>query len=343
MPVFTAEQLQRLGERLLQAAGTPVDIAAQVARSLVDSNLKGVDSHGVIRLPAYLGAIDAGDIKPDARPTLDADDGAMAVARGHGGYGIFAMEFATAEAVRRAKAHHLAAVGVIDVAHTGRIGQFAEQAVAHDLFVMILGGGAWRGLSLVAPFGGAEPIMATNPYAFAMPGGDHGPVVADFATSAASRGKILHYHAQGKALPPGWIADTDGNPSTDPQDFLDGGPQLPAAGHKGYGMGLIAELIGDAMLTRTGDADMRWLIITLDIASFRAPADYARNAAAYLDRVKAVAPAPGFARVMLPGELERHCAATRRAEGIAVPETTWDAMREAGDAVGVDAAAVVAA
>ena len=134
MPVFTAEQLQRLGEHLLQAAGTPADIATQVARSLVDSNLKGVDSHGVIRLPAYLGAIAAGDIKPDARPTLDTDDGAMAVVRGHGGYGIFAMAFATAEAVRRAKAHHLAAVGVIDVTHTGRIGQFAEQAVAHDLF-----------------------------------------------------------------------------------------------------------------------------------------------------------------------------------------------------------------
>jgi len=188
-------------------------------------------------------------------------------------------------------------------------------------------------------FGGSQPIVSTNPYAFAVPGGRFGPIVADFATSTVADGKVAVYRAEGKVLPEGWILDKHGNPSTDPEDFFDGGMHLPAAGHKGYGLGLIAELVGDAVLN--APPEFNWFVITVDLGFFRPAAAYDESAERFLQFVKDVPPAEGFQEVLLPGEPERRAAERRGRVGVPMPAKVWQQLSEAGQSVGLDLAAVV--
>ncbi len=167
-----------------------------------------------------------------------------------------------------------------------------------------------------------------------MPGGRFGPVVIDFATTTVADGKIAVYRAEGKRLPEGWIVDKHGNPTTDPEDFFDGGMHLPAAGHKGYGLALIAELMGDAMLAHP--REVNWLVMVVDIGVFRAAADYAASAEELLQKVKDVHPAAGFEEVLLPGEPEARRAAERAASGVPVPDGVWTQIKEAAAKVGVE-------
>ena len=333
MPNLSLEQLSALVRNLLSAAGTPDDIAERVADSLVESNRKGVDSHGVMNLPWYLEEIASGKIDPTGRPEVALDQPGAALLKGNHGFGIFALEQATQIAIEKAKAQGAAAVGLADCSHTGRIGRYAEMATAANCFGMVLGGGAHRIWANVVPHGGSEPVMSTNPYALGMPGGRFGPVIVDFATSTASDGKIGVHRAEERPVPEGWILDKLGQPTTDPNAFFDGGRHLPAAGHKGYGLGLIAELLGDSVLAHP--PEFNWFAIVVDLAPFQAPEAYREAAESYLGMVKQVAPAPGFREVLLPGEPERRTAEARSRDGVPIPDMVWDQLRAAGTRLGV--------
>jgi LDH2 family malate/lactate/ureidoglycolate dehydrogenase len=236
-------------------------------------------------------------------------------------------------AVEKARAQQVATVALVDCSHTGRIGQFAEWAARRHMFAMIIGGGGYRQGPTVVPFGGAANILGTNPYAFALPGGRFGPIVVDFATSVTSAGKIAVHLAENKPIPEGWLLDKHGKPTTDPADFFDGGMQLPAAGHKGYGLALIAELIGEALLSFP--PEYNWLVVAIDLGTFRPAADYAATAEAYLQKVKDVPPASGFDRVRLPGEPEVHTTRERERNGILVSKSLWAEIEEAAARLGV--------
>ena len=337
MPTLPAEALEAASLRLLEAAGTPSDIARCVAAHLVDANLKGVDSHGVQRLPDYITEIERGDIEPAARPVLDKETHGTAVFDGRRGFGIYALDQAAGHVMALAKDRRVAAVALINGAHTGRIGAYAGKIAEAGLFALIIGGGAHRVWATVAPHGGRAPIMSTNPYALALPGADHGAVVVDFATSAAARGKIAAYRAAGRPIPEDWVLDRAGRATDDPAALFEGGVQLPMAGHKGTGLGLIAELLCFAMLPdrMSGPHDLNWLVLALDIAAFRDQAAYQADCQAFLAKLKAIPPAPGFAEVLIPGEPEAREEARRRAEGIPLPEATWQAIVQAGTRVGV--------
>jgi LDH2 family malate/lactate/ureidoglycolate dehydrogenase len=245
----------------------------------------------------------------------------------------------------------IAAAGIVNVAHTGRIGAFAERiaagptaagptaagptAAGRGCLALILGGGGHATFANVAPFGGTRGVHSTNPYALALPGGRHGTVVVDFATSATAQGKLMVARMKGEAVPEGLILDKTGRPTTDPRDFYDGGALLPAAGPKGYGLGLLAELIGSALLA--APHEFNWLILALKLKAFRDPADYAAAAEAYLARVKACPPAEGFSEVHLPGEIERVTEAERRRDGIPLGDDVWAEILAAGRGVGVEA------
>lgn len=329
--------LESLAINILQGAGTPPDIASYVATSLVDSNLKGVDSHGVMVISWYVDEMSQGRIKPAHRPRTIKDTPAMAVVRGNAGFGIFALGQATELAIQKAKASQVAGVGLVDASHTGRIGQFVEAAAHQGVVAMIIGGGAHRVWPTVAPHGGARPILGTNPYAFGLPGGKYGPIVVDFATSAVAYLKLDLHRAKKEPVPPGWILDKHGRPSTNAEDFFDGGVQLPAAGHKGYGLGLVAELIGDALMGVALEFNwLNWLVMAIDIAAFRPLDDYLRSCETYLHKVKEVPPAPRFDEVLLPGEPESRTAERRKEKGIPIPDQTWKRIREAAQSVGVD-------
>jgi LDH2 family malate/lactate/ureidoglycolate dehydrogenase len=335
MPTYPAEQLRHLAAAILAAAGTPDDIARRVALSLVASDLKGVESHGVMRLEWYLEQIRDGVIRPAARPSLQMDKPNSALLAGSGAFGIHGMEIAADLAIAKARTGQVAAVALTDVGHTGRLGQFAEQIAEAGMFAMILGGGNHQRWGCVAPFGGSKALLPTNPYAFGLPAQRHGAVIVDFATSAVATGKLRFYRASGMPVPLGWILDREGRPTTDAADFFAGGMQLPAGGAKGYGLSVLAELIGESLLG--APREFNWLVMALDLAVFRPLAQFLASADDFLDELKAVPPADGFAEVMIPGEPERRSEAERQRSGIPIPEEIWRSIAAAARSVNLDA------
>ncbi|HSF95615.1 MAG TPA: Ldh family oxidoreductase [Thermohalobaculum sp.] len=336
-PRIAVDQLTEFATAFLAAMGCPPAVGAEVASHLVEADLKGVYSHGCMRLPQYLDWAREGRFDPAGQPELAATPSSAPLVRGNRGFGIPAMRLAVEEGTRRARASGVSAVGVADVGHTGRLGAFAEMAADLGCLCIILGGGTRRDWPQVAPYGGARGRLPTNPYAFAIPGGDHGPVVLDFATAAGAGGKIYAAHYAGRPLPQGLCIDRDGNPTTNPQDYFDGGALLPMAGPKGYGMALLAELVGGAML---GEAmlGLNWLCVFVSLDSFAAPDAYRAAAEECLADLRACPPAPGFDRVEIPGERERRLQEERLRDGIPIPPATLEAMRRAAAELGVDAA-----
>jgi hydroxycarboxylate dehydrogenase B len=334
MPTFFAHQLETLGKSILMAAGTPDDIAGHVSRSLVDSNLKGVDSHGVVRLEWYLEQIRDRVILPAARPSIRMEGANCATLGGNGAFGIYGMRIAGDLAVAKARDRQISVVALTDVGHTGRIGQFAEQIATEGMFAIILGGGNHERWGCVAPYGGSKPFLPTNPYAFGLPAGKHGVVIVDFATSAVATGKLRLHRASGRPVPLGWILDRNGIPSTAAEDFFQGGMQLPAAGPKGYGLAVLAEIIGEALLG--APREFNWLIVALDLAAFRPLDAYVRSCESFLDELGTVPPAPGFRQVMIPGEPERQTELERSERGIPVAGEVWRSIASAARSVGVD-------
>ena len=309
--------------------------ARSVAAHLVENDLRGIESHGCSRIPSYLRMIAEGAINPKAEPTCEAVVGTRVLRiDGHRGFGIPAMERALEALGEAVEASALAAAGIVDVAHTGRIGAYAEAAAERGCLAIICGGGNHQKFPSVAPFGGRRGIVGTNPYSLALPGGEHGPLVVDFATSAAAQGKVMVARDKGTTLPEGLILDRTGRPSSDPNDFYDGGALLPAAGPKGGGLALVAELIGEALLGPPHE--LNWLFIMMKVEAFRDLGAYRADAEAFLARVRDCPPQEGFERVSLPGELERERAARRRQAGIVVDDKIWGGIAEAARKVGIE-------
>ena len=323
---ITAEQGRKLAESVFKAAGATDDIAAIVADHLTESDLMGVTSHGLMRVAKYTEQIQSGHINPRAQVSvLDESPGLVQIDGGRG-FGIVALYAAARRAVAKAKESAIAAATVVNCAHTGRMGAYVEAAARDGCFAMVFGGGAYRTLPTVVPHGGRKGVYDTNPYALALPGGDGEPVVADFASSATAQGKVLVYRREKKPVPEGWLVDADGNPTRDPEAYYTGGAMLPAGGHKGYGLAMVAEIMGNALLGEPHE--FNWVIIALDLWSIRPQQDYTRAAAELVETVRRCPPAEGFAEVMPPGEPERRFYEARLADGIPVPESTWALFRE---------------
>jgi LDH2 family malate/lactate/ureidoglycolate dehydrogenase len=341
MLTITADRLRAVTSRIFEAAGTPPDLAAQMADVLVESNLVGHDSHGVIRIPAYLEQIRRGTLIPSARPEVISETPGSALVDGKYGFGHIAAAFATEVAVRKAKEAKAVVVAIVRCNHIGRLGEWAERAAARDVIAIVVVGGS-GGPGLAAPYGGAARALGTNPISIGIPGGTMPDLLVDFATTAIAEGKVQVARAKGEPLPPGCILDKDGNPSTNPEDLYAGGMLLPFGGHKGYGLAMVVEMLGGALAPgviyngdgRRGGA----VIIAVDATTFCTLADYESSADFTLRRIKAVPPARGFSEVLLPGEPERRSREQRLRNGIPVPEATWEAITAAARGLGVEIA-----
>ncbi len=355
MVVLQAEQWLRLTHDLFVAAGATESNATRVAESLVDSSLAGHDSHGVIRIIQYIQAIEAGHLDPAAEPQVVTETPSTALIDGKWTFGQVSAEICMKKAIQQARGQGVAIAGLVNAYHIGRLGEYSEMAQQAGMIGMVLAGGfggvGGAKATGVAPFGGASAAFGTNPISFGLPAGEETGAMVDFATSAVAGGKISLARAKGAQLPPGCILDKNGNPTTNPEDFYDGGVLMTFGGHKGYGLAVVTELLGQALTgsdlcsdeklgggvyTRSGS-----LFLALDPAVFRPARDYAAVADATLRRIKAVPPAQGFSEVLIPGEPELRSRARRREEGISLPDSSWQTLQQQAARCGVDTASLL--
>jgi uncharacterized oxidoreductase len=338
MLTMSPERLRDVTSLIFANAGTPEDLADEMAQILVESNLVGHDSHGVIRIPAYIKQIKEGTLIPDARPEIVHETSGSALVDGKYAFGHIAAAFGTDVAVRKAKESKAVVVSIVRCNHIGRLGEWGSRAAAEDVIAIVtVGGGGGPGIA--APFGGAARALGTNPISIGIPGGEQPDLLVDFATTSIAEGKVQVARAKGVPLPPGCIIDKSGNPSTNPADLYDGGMLLPFGGHKGYGLAMVVELLGSALSPgetyNKGGRGGAAVIIAVDATTFHPFATYAKGADETLGRIKAIPPARGFDEVLLPGEPEQRSKADRLAHGIPIAEATWEAIVAAGKSVGV--------
>ena len=346
MKTVPAAKLVTLVTAIMQGGGSNAGEAATVARRLVDSNLVGHDSHGVIRVGKYLEWVRAGWLVPNARPTVAFENDAIAIVDGNRGFGQVVGEYAGALGTRKAAKTGIAMVGLRNCGHLGRVGDWAELAAGQGQVSLhfLNTSGAQR----VAPFGGSDRRLSTNPITIGVPlaGGD--PVILDVTTSTVAEGKLFVAINKGEQVPPGWIIDKHGRPTTDPKDFYDGGALLTVGAHKGSGLSIVVDLLAGALSTgKSSDPDDTVLRNNM-LSIYIAPAVYdsdgavAREIARFVTWVKASPPAVPGQPVLMPGEVERSTRARRRLDGIAVDDKTWADILDAAQSVGIAGARVEA-
>ncbi len=310
------EALRVLGD-ILRMAGCNENTAVMIAEHLVDTSLCGMESHGVMRVLQYVEQMQSGYMDPAGEAKLTRNDKGAAIVNGGGGSGIPAMRLAFRQGIAEAAENGISAVAVKNVGHTGRHGAYADEAAQAGYLTICVGGGNRQNWRQVAPYGGARGMLPTNPWCVGIPGGEQGPVVLDFATSKIAGGWIYAARSAGALLPEGCVIDRDGNATRDPEDYFSGGAILPAGGHKGYALALMAE----AMLGSV-ETESNWLLIAIDASRYRDESAMRRTAEEILAEMRDCPPAPGFERVEVPGERERNHR-TNSDGMIAVPEETW--------------------
>lgn len=313
------------------------------------ANLSGHDSHGVGMLPRYIDAVLEGGLKPNHGVRVVLDTGSLLTLDGQRGYGQIVGEQAMALGMDRAQAHGSCIMTLGNVHHLGRIGHFAEMAVARGLvslhFVNVLA------RPVVAPFGGADGRYGTNPCCIGVPLKGREPFVLDFATSRVAQGKMRVAHNKGIQVEPGTLIDEHGLPTTDPGVVVVAqsgglfGALLAFGEHKGYGMAVACELLGGALTGggtwhQPGGTAVRAIVngmLTILIAPARlgTQAAFEEEALAFVDWLQAGPVAPGFDAVQIAGDPERASRLQREAEGITVDGQTWQEMVAAGQKLGV--------
>lgn len=315
MPTLNTDALRRLALQLLRVRGTPDDIAADVALHLTLAERSGHASHGLSILPSYLDAAAAGLLDVAARPEILADTGGTLSYDGHRGFGQHVGQMALAAACERAHRHGHCFLAIRNSFHLGRAGHYGELAAQAGLvylsFINVIGRAP-----MVAPFGGREARLSTNPLCFAGPLPDgRPPFVLDYATSGIAANKARLIAARGERLAPGLMIDAAGLPTDDPAALSADPPGalLPFGGHKGYALGLVAELLAGVLAgggtlapTHPRDGGLRnnLFAILIDADRFGARAWQMAESAAFVDYVTGCPTAPGVERVLLPGEIE---------------------------------------
>lgn len=336
MPTFNAAHLTRMGSRLLEAAGVPAETAQLVSTSLVEGNLTGHDSHGVIRLAQYIRGIERGQINPRAELEIVRETATTALIDAHWAFCQVAARRAMEIAIAKAKQHALAAVWLRNSAHIGRLGEYVLMAVEHGL----IGFMTCNSSQLTAPYGGVDRVFGTNPFAYAFPRSG-APFLMDFATSVTAEGKLRVALAKGVPIPEGQILDRDRKPSTNPADFYDGGVLLPLGGHKGYGLLMVADLLGGALtghgctLLPEHSTGNGVFMMAIEIAAFCPVEELTDTVDRLSVAVKAGNKAPGFDEILIPGEPEFRAKEQRLRDGITLPESVWQEMAAAAGQYGL--------
>lgn len=336
------EQLLAFASAVYESAGMPADDAKLVADTLVQADLWGHQSHGVLRLPWYLARLKAGVCAAVAKPSFAVDAGAVAVIDGGDAMGQVLTAHAMKDAIRRAKAHGLAAVALRHSNHFGTALYYTLMAARAGCVAFL----STNASPAMAPWGGRKKTVGTNPWSWAAPAGRHAPMVLDIANTGVARGKIYLAKQKGEPIPSGWAIDANGAPTTDAAAAIEG-VILPMAGHKGYAIATVMDMLsgvlsgsafGDAVAgpyqtdRKSGAGQM---MIVLNIEVFQPLAEFNARMEALIAQLKSVPLAQGHDEIFYPGEIEARNEARNRAEGLSLPADTLDDLAKASRETGV--------
>ena len=344
-PPVDAETLEHFVGRVLRAVGLPDGDADKVARLIVTADLQGADGHGVFRLPQYVRRIRAGGINVRPRIQVVRQSGATALVDGDNGMGHLAVSFAAERAIEIATETGIAWVGVRRGNHAGPASLYAAMPVEQDQIGIYF---AIGNANHLAPWGGVEPLLSTNPIAIAVPAGECPPVVLDMATSVVSFGTIKRYAKRNEPMPPGWMIDKRGEPLLDPTR-ADEGLLLPLGGYKGYGLSLMITFLAgvlngaafgrdvvdfnrdDVTPTNTGQA-----IAAIDIAHFREPGSFKAAVDEFVTELARSRTLPNVRAVRVPGERTHRTFKQRSREGIPLSAALRSELDELAGSLGLE-------
>jgi LDH2 family malate/lactate/ureidoglycolate dehydrogenase len=329
MTTVAPDRLIEFAAAVYAGEGVPEADAHLLADTLVQADLWGHQSHGVLRLAWYWERIRNGVMQPVTRPQFAVDAGAVALIDGGEGIGQVLARYAAQEAVKRARAHGIAAVGVRNSNHFGTC-MYYTMLGAREGCVMLL---TSNGGPAMAPWGGRRKIVGTNPWSVAAPAGRLPPFCVDMANTGVARGKIYLARNRRERIPEGWAINAAGEPTTDPQEAIDG-IILPMAGHKGYAIAAMVDMMS-GVLTGSGflsgvhspyqtaeKSRCGHMMIAINIEAFQPLAQFHARMEQFIAELKSVPLAKGFDEVFYPGELEARNDAKHRREGLTLPEDT---------------------
>lgn len=343
MPTISAPALLQFSTALFTAAGVPSQGAECVAQSLVGANLRGYDSHGVMRVPFYIDAIKSGRVNPKAELKIERETPAMLVCDGGWGLGQALCRDLLNRLFVKAGTLGVASGAIRCAAHIGRVGEYSEIAAENGKICIVVVNNHGSG-SRVAPVGGKRGRLGTNPISIGVPHGKDGPFILDFGTSATAEGKVRVKRIAGEKVPPGWILDADGNPTTDPNTLYGDPPGsiLPMGGdqaYKGFGLAFMIEMLSGGLSggkcshpNAPPPVGNDALFIVLDPA-LCAGVDHLKGEVSVLEKFVRETPLrEGVDRVILPGDPERNLYAQRMKSGLTLDEGNWNALvKIAGD------------
>lgn len=341
---FQEAELQSLISTIFTACAMAPSDADLLAATLVQADLRGIHSHGVMRVPLYVRKLTTGGVDPKGRPRVVKDTGGALVIDGGNSMGQIGSVFAMEAAIERARTNGVAYAAVGGSNHCGAMDYYMRMAIEADM-ISLAGTNA---LPTMAPWGGIDRLVGLNPIGIGFPAGDEPPFVVDFALGATAHGKMEIYKQKGMPIPEGWAFDREGRPTTDIDEALIGLVQ-PIGGHKGIGMAMaiavLSTLLCDAGYgSESGNATEGafagrdgQFYLAVDIAAFVEVATFKARMDKILREYRSTRLAPGFDRVYTPGEMEFEIERERRQSGIPLNDESIAGLLEAANTLGVDA------
>jgi L-2-hydroxycarboxylate dehydrogenase (NAD+) len=325
MPLIEASEIRDVAGRTLAQAGVPKGHAAIQLDLLLEAELRGVPSHGLLRLDRVVQRIANGVADPHTRGLQTWRSDAFLSVDGQRGLGPVVANAALDTIQARARKTGIALAAITNSNHIGMLGWYAENVAAQGQAIIALS----TSEALVHPWGGRKALIGTNPIAIGVPT-EGEPFVMDTATSIVSMGEIHDHAHRGIGIPDHWALDADGNPTTDPNKAKHGA-LASFGGAKGYALGLAFELLVTSLAGAAIGTDVRGTLDATDICNkgdvFIVIDGPQPKLAAYLDIIRNAEPAEGFDRVLVPGERARECRKQRLAEGVPVADEVWERLQ----------------
>jgi uncharacterized oxidoreductase len=340
---ISSARLRQLIASIFQAAGCPTSEAECIAAHLVEANLVGHDSHGVIRIPSYVQWLRAGKVLANRTIQIVFENEAIAVVDGQFGFGQTIGEQAMELGIQKSSRHGVAVIALRNVAHLGRIGDWPLQAARAGKLSVHFVNTSGAGI-LVAPYGGINRRLSANPIAAGVPRGGAAPLILDMSACTIAEGKIRVARHIGVPVPENCIIDAKGRPTTDPNVFYADPPGaiLPIAGHKGYGLAVLCEVLAGALTgggcsnpQHAGRLANGMLSIIIDPSFFQSDPAFAAEIERFIAWVKSSEKATSNGEILMPGEIEERTKAERLRDGIDIDETTWSQIQETAKTVGL--------